>query len=486
MIPLLLAIPTLAGALALATREASRQRALLLLAVLAHFALVVSCWYHRPAPWFGGWLALDELGLWVLTITSVLFLATTLYALNYLPKEDPGRRPDFEDGTLFENAPHAVFVASLAFFLAALTLVALSQHFAVLWVAVEATTLASAPLIFFHRHRRSLEATWKYLVVCSVGIALALVGTFFLAVATARQAHLRELVLGELLAHPAFLDPRWLELAFVFALVGYGTKMGLAPWHAWLPDAHAEAPSLVSALLSGALLNAAFLAILRFHQVLKAAGLGAFSQSLLLYLGLLSMLVAASFLLIQVDYKQLLAYSSVEHMGVLALGAGLGRQGVFAAAYHAWNHSLAKAALFLLAGNILARYKTKAIPRVAGLSTALPFTGALWVAGFFAITGAPPFGLFVSELAVAKACFAAQKPGAAAVYLLALLLAFVGLGKGMLATSRGESAEQPQSEALLAWLPSLLLFLASVLLGLLPPAAVLDVAHELARLVGVS
>ena len=204
---------------------------------------------------------------------------------------------------------------------------------------------------------------------------------------------------------PCWMRPRarpWLKAAFIFLLVGYGTKMGLAPLHNWLPDAHSQAPSLVSALLSGALLNCAFLGILRGHQIMLGAGLGGFSGTLLVFFGLVSMFVAAIFIVGQGHYKRMLAYSSVEHMGILALAVGLGGAAAFGGMLHAMCHSLTKCMLFLLAGNILARYHTYSSYDVHGLRWTIPVTGALWMGGFLAIVGSPPFGLFVSEFRILK------------------------------------------------------------------------------------
>ena len=326
------------------------------------------------------------------------------------------------------NFPEAVFAGCLLLFLATMTLVSVSRHLGLMWVGVEATTLASAPLIYFHRHHRSLEATWKYLLICSVGIALALLGNFFVAVA-ARSAGgpMIHLTIDDLVAHAGSLNPLWLKAAFLFFLVGYGTKMGLAPLHTWLPDAHSEAPSVVSALLSGALLNCAFLTILRAHSLLSAAGLAGFSSDLLVLFGLISMAVAAVFILGQADFKRMLAYSSVEHMGILSLGIGIGGVATFGAMLHAVNHSLTKAMLFLAAGNILALYRTKSTIRVRGVLRTLPATGVLWLAGFLAIVGSPPFGPFLSELTILKGVLDAGRPLVAVAYLSALAIVFVGM-----------------------------------------------------------
>jgi hydrogenase-4 component F len=264
--------------------------------------------------------------------------------------------------------------------------------------------------------------------------------------------------------------------------------MGLAPLHTWLPDAHSEAPSVISALLSGALLNCAFLGIVRGQQVLTLAGHGAFGQDMLVLLGLLSMGIAAVFILGQTDYKRLLAYSSVEHMGILALGIGLGGVGAFGAMLHAVNHSLTKAALFLLAGNILALYQTKAIPQVRGLLRAAPATGILWVAGFLAITGTPPFGLFLSEFTVLKAALDAGRSWIATIYLALLAMIFMGMATAFLGMAQGR-AEQEFSAGRRGnrfWeiAPPLALCSAVLVLGVYVPPALSALMREISQTLG--
>ncbi len=235
-----------------------------------------------------------------------------------------------------------------------------------------------------------------------MGIAIALLGNFFLVVA-ASAGRAESLTVAGLVRAGGRLDPAWLKAAFLLLLVGYGTKMGLAPLHTWLPDAHSEAPSVVSALLSGALLNCAFLAILRVHSVCVAAGLGDFSGEPAGPLRPGVDGVRGGLHRRAGDYKRMLAYSSVEHMGIAALGVGIGGVAGFGALLHTVNHSLTKAMLFLLSGNILAAYRTQVDrARSAACSATLPVTGVLWMAGFLAITGSPPFGLFVSELTILK------------------------------------------------------------------------------------
>jgi hydrogenase-4 component F len=488
MILALLLIPTVAAGVVYFLRPAGPRRAILTITALAHALLTGASWTVEPRPALGGWLALDALGRIFLTIASLLFLAAALYAVGYLRREGSGERKDLAEGFLFDNAPEATFTACLLLFLAAMTLVSVSQAFGLLWVAVEATTLASAPLIYFHRHHRSLEATWKYLLICSVGIALALLGNFFLAVAAGDHSPTAvRLVLPDLLARAGNLRIPWLKAAVILFLVGYGTKMGLAPLHTWLPDAHSEAPSVVSALLSGALLNCAFLGIIRVQQVCTAAGQGAFGQELLVVFGLLSMAVAAVFIPGQNDYKRMLAYSSVEHMGILTLGIGLGAAGAFGGVLHTINHALTKAMLFLVAGNILTAYRSKSADEVRGVLRVLPASGILWVAGLFAITGSPPFGCFLSEFTILKAALDQGRVGVAIAYLIFLAVVFVGMATTMLGMAQGKPAEQrmgPARESLLGLAPAAALAALALVLGVYVPPSLRAAIDQAARVLG--
>jgi len=489
MLLALLLIPTVTGLFAFVIRVDGMRRALLILAAGLHTALVGAAWITLPSPVLDGWLSLDALGRVFLSVTSILFFAAALYGLPYLHRERRATHTDFEEGFLFADAPEARFTGCLLLFLAAMTLATVSQHLGLFWVAIETTTLASAPLIFFHRHHRSLEATWKYLLICSVGIALALLGNFFLTIAAMQpDGSSLPLVVPTLVRNAAWLHDAWLKAAFLLLLVGYGAKMGLAPLHTWLPDAHSEAPSMVSALLSGALLNCAFLGILRVHQVCAAAGYAAFGQDLLLGFGLLSMAVAAVFIQGQTDYKRLLAYSSVEHMGILALGAGLGGNGAFGALLHAVNHSLSKAMLFLVAGNILTVYHSKSTSEVRGVLRVLPISGVLWVVGFLAITGSPPFGLFLSEFTILKAILDQGRNGVAVTYLVLLATIFIGMTTAMLAMAQGspdnERLRRTEAESLLTVVSPAILGMLVLILGCYVPPLLRQTLREAVLLLG--
>lgn len=483
---LLVGVPALAGVLAFTLRAAFPLRALLVCAALAHAGLTAWAWITKPVVAPDAWLGLDATALWFVTITSVLFFTASIYAVGYLRRDAATRshedEDDPDDDSFFQPVPEAVFCGCLLLFLAAMTLTIMSRHFGLLWVAMEATTLASAPLIYFHRSPRSLEATWKYLLICSVGIALALLGTFFLAAAAGEGA---DLTLGALARNAAKLDPRWLKAALLLLLVGYGTKMGLAPLHAWLPDAHSEAPSVVSALLSGTLLNAAWVGVLRIHQLCVAAGLGDFSRDLLLLFGLVSLAVAALFIIGQRDYKRLLAYSSVEHMGLLALGMGLGGGAVLGSLLHAAGHSLAKGLLFLTAGNLLAAFRSKKVADVRGALTVTPASGALLLVGLFAITGAPPFITFVSELMIVRAAIADGRWVVAALYLILLSIVFIGMAAIFLRMALGvPSKETRKTESRLAWWPPLALALLAGVLGVFLPGPLTALLREAAATFG--
>jgi hydrogenase-4 component F len=264
--------------------------------------------------------------------------------------------------------------------------------------------------------------------------------------------------------------------------------MGLAPLHSWLPDAHSEAPSVVSALLSGALLNCAFLGILRMTQVLDAAGSGEFARDLLLVFGLISVVFATAFIIGQLDYKRMLAYSSIEHMGIMAVGIGLGGIGPFGAVLHAVNHSLTKGMMFLVAGNILTRYRTKSTKLVAGVLNTLPKSGVLWMAGLLAITGTPPFGLFQSELAIIRAAIDSGQLLVAALLLAALGIIFVGMACIVLNMFFGPAQKQQDNSSLgESWasvIPPAVLCVGVLILGLYIPSTLFQLLSDAAKLLG--
>lgn len=420
----LILIPLAFAALA-AALPSQRWRPWLLPACAAiHLVLTVLTLMQPEVVGAGGWLKLDPLGRLVLPLISVLFFACSLYAPGYL-----ALRPD---------RPNRVFVSCLFIFLGMTTLIAQSQHLGLLWVALEATTLAAAPLLHFNHNARSIEATWKYLLIGSVGVALALFGTFFLAYAALRAGLDSSLFFPDLVREAPRMSRPWLHAAFVLLFVGYGTKMGLAPMHTWKPDAYGEAPGVVGTLLAGVLTSCAFLALLRFFQIVAAGGEAEFARQLMIGIGLLSMALAGVFMARQRDYKRMLAYSSVEHMGILVLGIGIGGLGVFGSLLHLVNNALTKGVLFLSAGNIHRAYGSKSVDDVRGALRRLPVSGGLFLAGFLAATGSPPFAPFLSEFTIVRAAMANGRYAVGGLFLLLLAVVFVGMGGAVLSVVQGE------------------------------------------------
>jgi len=483
MTRLLVVLPFVGALMALLPRQAGLRRAVLVAVAALHAAGTLICFIVRPEIRAGAWLGLDEAGLLVLGISSALFLAVSIYTVVYLQRQEmPGLH-------LHEhNEPERVFCGCLLAFLGTMTLVTASRHLGLLWVAMEATTLVSAPLIYFHRTQRSLEATWKYVLICSVGIALALLGTVFLAAGIPAHASPADLTMERLVGSGGMVQVEWLKISFICFAVGYGTKVGLAPLHTWLPDAHSEAPSLVSALLSGALLNCAALGVMRAHQVCVAHGLAAFSQDILMVLGIGSVIVAAIFIIGQSDYKRMLAYSSVEHMGIVMLGVGLGGGAVSGALLHAVNHSVTKAALFMAAGTILETCRSKQVQDVRGLRRRLPWTAGIWLAGFFAITGTPPFGAFISEFTIAARALASGRWLISVLYLGGLAAIVAGMARIVIEMTGGVPgqgmAHGRVREPLALVVPPLVLLGVTLVLGVYVPAGLWEFLQRAAAALG--
>jgi hydrogenase-4 component F len=429
----LIFLPLAMAAIAAAI-PSNRLRPLLLpVCATVHAAMTIVVLSRPELADCGPWLVLDPPGKVILLVVSALFLACSFYCVGYLHYR-------------LERS-NRVFVSCLLAFLGIMSLVTWSHHLGLMWVAIEATTLSTAPLIYFNHSKRSIEATWKYLLVGSVGIALALLGTFFLAYSSVPAGIDPTLTFVDLLRRAPLLSKPWLRAAFVLLLVGYGTKMGLAPMHTWKPDAYGEAPGVVGAVLAGGVTSCAFLAFLRIYHIVAAAGEAAYASRLLLFMGLFSMAVAGMFMIGQRDFKRMLAYSSVEHMGILMVGLGIGGPALFGTMLHVVTNGATKGVLFLSAGNIHRAYASKSTEQVSGALRRLPLSGALFIAGFLAITGSPPFGPFISEFAIINGAFEAGRFLVAALFLLFLLLVFVGMGKTVLKVVQGPAPEEAPPEA---------------------------------------
>lgn len=430
---LLIGFPLAMTALMFAVPSNRLRPWLLPMGAAVHLGLALSAIFPSaetsPVSAWGGWLLLDALGKVVLGFIAVLFFVCSLYAPSYL--------------TLRSERSNRVLCANMFASLAMMTLVTMSHHLGLLWVAMEATTLVSAPGIYFNHNARSLEATWKYLLICSVGIALALLGSLFLAYSSVKAGLESTLLFDQLIKDAPNLSPPWLHAAFVLLFVGYGTKMGLAPMHTWKPDAYGEAPGMIGALLAGGVTNCAFLSILRVYQICQAGSEAAFARQVMIVMGLFSMAVAAMFMVRQRDFKRMLAYSSVEHMGILILGIGIGGTAVYGALLHLINNGLSKGVMFLSSGNIHRAFGSKSTADVRGAIQRLPISGTLFLTGFLAITGAPLFGPFVSEFTIFNAAIGSHQYLAAGLLLLFLTIVFTGMGTTVLAVVQGEPPQNP-------------------------------------------
>lgn len=357
----------------------------------------------------------DALGAWVLLCVGSVYLLGSVYAIGYMRTLGAGARL------------HRFYALYAGFGMTTLA-GPLMNNVGGYWIVIELTTLISTFLVCFELGRESIEAAWKYIVVVSAGISLALLGTILYywggSLLIGQTYDMTWAALREVAPR---MNPMIGMTAFLLVLVGFGTKVGLAPMHTWLPDAHSEGPTPVSVMLSGALLNTAMAGIVRYLQISDAARLGALPRLVVVALGVLSLAVAALFIVRQTGLKRLLAYSSIEHMGVLALGFGFGGPvGLAGALYHMLNHSLNKSLMFFGAGNAMRIWHTRRIGTIRGVARRLPVSGWLWLAGAVAITGAPPFGLFLSEITILRAGLAG--PHGWAAYSMAALLIVIFIG----------------------------------------------------------
>jgi hydrogenase-4 component F len=400
---------------------------------------------HRiPLRGWGGYLYLDSLScFFLLTVTAVTLLASVGSVAYLSAEQDTGRL------TTFQVRLYYVFFGLFA----ALMLAALETgNLGLLFVLIEASTLASAALVGLEARASSLEAAWKYVIISSFGVTIALAGTLFLYY-SASGLHLAagyRLAWPYLFSHAHALAPGSLRLAFLLAVVGYGTKVGLAPMHTWLPDAHAEAPSPASAMLSAALLNTGMYAIIRFLAITHARLGSTFPRAVLLTFGFLSIVIGVLFMIRRGNFKRLFAYSSVEHMGIIAVALGFGGLlGLYGALLQTLNHAIAKAVLFLTSGDVALRYKTREAAGVGGLLAAAPVTGAALLLGSFAVLGSPPFGVFLSELTIIRAGFATSSPVFPLLLLALLAVAFIAFARtttGMI-TGPSPGARRDESES---------------------------------------
>ena len=463
MINLILLFPLLACLILFLFKSKFLNNLMINLYAILHFVVSVAfCMGKDFLPMWqpSKFFAVDDTNKIFLMVMSIVFLAVAIYNNGYTKN----------DSSLTRKLRHYTYM--VLFFVFSMTGAVLSTNLGASWVFIEGTTLASAYLIYFHKTKHSIEAAWKYVFICSIGIALAFVGIILMTVAT---GSLNTLFFSELYNNAPLFNHFWLQLSFVFILFGIGTKMGLAPVHFWLPDAHAEAPSPISALLSAALLNSAFLMILNVFRIMVLAGCDSYARIMLLAMGFLSLFVTAVFVYHINNYKRMLAYSSIENMGILAIGTAMGGIGMLAAMIHLIGHSLIKASFFLTSGNVLERYNTKKIKSVTGLLKNDRKTGWLWIASFAGITAFPPSVLFISEFMMVKTMFIKHHYIQCVLFLLLLTIVLFGLGKaviGMAFSSHKEGEAHPVSTEKFSWTmyaPQIVMLLVAFFIGIYMP-----------------
>jgi hydrogenase-4 component F len=438
LLPLIL--PVVTAALVLGFSDGRRATRVAMAGGCAELVLLLNLVlqvHRRTTVAYGHYFRADGLTSLFLLSLAFVFFVTLLYSVNYLRHVPPGRF----------SSPRWFYCLMFLFVFAMLSAY-LAENLGLLWIMMEATTLASALLVGFYNTEGAVEAGWKYLVVCTVGIAFALFGTIALYLAAARSgvATLSALDWTALMNAAPEMGrvSNLVKLAFLFVAVGYGTKVGFVPMHSWLPDAHAEAPSPISAMLSAALLNCAMYALLRYDAITVRALGPDFSHTMLLIFGALSLIGASLLMIVQRDLKRLLAYSSVEHMGMVATGIGIGVPlGLYGALLHTFNHSAAKSLLFFAAGNVRENFGTLQLNRISGMARKLRGTSVFLVIGVLAIVGLPPFSLFVSEFAILNAAFSQEKFAAVTAVLLALV---IGFGALMFQLQRMLSGDAPVPE----------------------------------------
>ena len=477
VIPFLLIAP-LALALTIMSIKPMRRLHIYITLLYSVLHLAASIYLMNFHENFSLYFKVDDLNPVFLLVLSVVFIAVSVYSISFFAHND-------EKNHVERSWKYHVF---LLLFVASLDGILLSSHIGMLWVFLEASTLFSAMLVYYYTGKSALEATWKYIFICSIGISFAFIGIILLSIGCIGGSGGEiELFWGSLNYNAKLIKPFWLKMAFPFLLLGFGTKMGLAPMQNWLPDAYAESPAPAAAIISATLVNAAFIGVLRVHKVMLMAGLGFYSTTLLIIMGFMSLLIPAVYILQSRNYKRMLAYSSVEHMGIVAIGTSIGGAGLFAALLHMVGHSLVKSAFFLNSGNIFCLFRSKKIKEVTGLLKVSPANAWLWVASFVGICAFPPFVTFISELLIIKELLG--KSIFLTILFCAMLTAIIyGIARNVISMISGDPqhAESGRDAGLPAtgYIPQIVLMGMAVWLGLYIPSFLLDLLNNAVKFMG--
>lgn len=374
-------------------------------------------YYHTQLPIF---FSFDSLSKLFLLVLSNIYFWVVLVSLSYLKRPVTSKA---QEGKKY-------YFLLLNFYLVSNTAAILADHFAMYWVSAEATTLSVAPLIYYYRNEEALEAMWKYLFLVSVGIAFAFLGILFLTLsAKGTLLEGQQLFFWEFIRNATKLNPIWLKASFIFIFVGLSTKIGIAPMHSGDIDATSNAPSPIAALMSGSLRVTSLVGVLRILQIIAPTSSFEFAKTILITGGLLSLFTAFVFMFKVTNYKRMLAYSSVEHLGLITLGIGTGGLAFIGAIYHVVFNSITKVVLFLTAGNIHSRFSSREVNKVSSVLQNMPKTGWIFILAFLAISGIPPFGIFFSEIKIFEGILFSNKPWVLGLVMIFLLFIFINMGK---------------------------------------------------------
>lgn len=417
--------------------------------------------------------SIDSLGAIVILIIGLIGFGTTVYSVQYLREETKKEIIGF---TRVKQYFILMNLFSVAMYLA---VAANNPIFA--WIFIEATTLSTAFLISFYNKPSAIEGAWKYLILNSIGLLLGFFGTLLYFTSLSHAEGGGFIRWDTLMAQAGNLDPMIAKIAFIFVLIGYGTKVGLVPMHTWKPDAYSKAPAPIGALLSGALLPVAFLMILKFKVLTDLVVGSAFSQHLLIIFGVLSIAVSALIIFNAKDYKRVLAYSSIENAGVMAFGFALGGLGVFAATLHMLYHSFVKAILFFSSGNMLLKFNSAKIANVRDALSVIPYTSMLFIAGFLVVTGTPPFGIFITKMQILSVGIQTF-PITTSIALLFMVIVFIGFLKHVTSMFlKGKTGEnKPDERSVWLLIPSVLFLACIVCLSFYIPPFLLTLLTDVA------
>ncbi|MEI7727976.1 MAG: hydrogenase 4 subunit F [Verrucomicrobiota bacterium] len=426
-----------------------------------------------------GFLRADSLSAVVVLLTGFVALVVNVYSVGFMRREEVGGKIN---DTQFRR-----FYVLTPFFLGTMNLVPLVDNLGVMWVAMETSTLVSVMLVLFYNQKTSLEAAWKYIIIGSIGVSLALFGTvitYYSAVGILGPDAGRGMDWSVLLPLAEKFDRYPMKLAFIFILLGYGTKAGLAPMHTWKPDAYAEVPVPSAALMGAAFVNCALYAIMRFYVLAEKCLGPVFPGNLLMFLGIGSMLVAVPFIVVQRNFRRILAYSSIDHTGIMVAALGFG--GPLAVMLHMVFHAVTKPLMFFCAGNVQQHYDTPHFRKVTGVMKTLPWTGALFMIGTLAVTGTAPFSMFQSEYLALSAAVEHKHYWAAGLFLLAVVTIFAGFLTHMVRMNLGKPSSPVTTRKECPWkLTAMLMVLVPVLvLTFYLPAPLYELIQRAAKIVG--